>query len=89
MLADPRVQAIAPERYLVFAAPDGSWSWAFALSPLDGGRTRFLSRNRWPMSGNLGQRLAMGFMELGSLVMERKMLRGIKQRAERSHVADQ
>ena len=51
------------------------------LRPLAGGRTRFLSRNRWPR-GRPGQRLGMLLMEPASLVMERKMLRGIKQRAE-------
>lgn len=52
------------------------------LQPLPGERTRLLSRNRWPR-GSAGQRLGMLLMEPASLVMERKMLLGIKRRAER------
>lgn len=80
--SEMRVQALEPGQYLVAAAPDGSWTWAFVLQPLAGQRTRFLSRNRWPRGGS-GQRLGMLLMEPASLVMERKMLLGIKQRVER------
>jgi hypothetical protein len=79
--SEMRVQVLEPPQYLVAAAPDGSWSWAFVLRPLAGGHTRFLSRNRWPRGG-AGQRLGMLLMEPASLVMERKMLLGVKQRAE-------
>jgi hypothetical protein len=79
--SEMRVQSLEPGRYLVAAAPDGSWSWAFVLRPLAGGRTRFLSRNRW-LRGSSGQRLGMLLMEPASLVMERKMLQGVKQRVE-------
>ena len=46
------------------------------------GRTRLISRNRFRLP-TLAARVGILPMELGSLVMERKMLRGIKQRAER------
>jgi hypothetical protein len=46
------------------------------------GRTRLISGNRFRLP-TLAARLAMLPMEPGSLVMERKMLRGIKERAER------
>jgi hypothetical protein len=47
--------------------------------------TRLISRNRISMKGAAaGQRLGMLVMEPGSLVMERRMLRGIKERAERA-----
>lgn len=46
------------------------------------GRTRLISRNRFRLP-ILIARIGMLPMEPGSLVMERKMLRGIKQRAER------
>jgi hypothetical protein len=84
--SEMRVQALEPEQFMVVAAPDGRWSWTFVLSPLASGHTRFLSRNRWSASGGRGQRLGMLFLEPGSLIMERKMLLGIKQRAERSTV---
>ena len=42
------------------------------------------SRNRIAMvDPSLGDRIGMAVMEPGSLVMERKMLHGIKERAER------
>jgi len=47
-----------------------------------GGRTRLISRNRFRLP-KLKHRIGMLPMEPGSLVMGRKMLLGIKQRAER------
>jgi hypothetical protein len=44
--------------------------------------TRLISRNRFRLP-TLAARVGMLPMEPGSLVMERKMLRGIKERAER------
>ena len=79
-----RVEVLDPERALVTRSEDGTWVWAFVLEDL-GGRTRLLSRNRIAMPDpSLGDRIGMAVMEPGSLVMERKMLLGIKQRAERS-----
>ena len=46
------------------------------------GSTRLISRNRFRLR-TLGARLGMIPMEPASLVMERKMLRGVKERAER------
>jgi hypothetical protein len=80
--AEMQVRVLEPERCMVAAAPDGNWSWAFVLVPLPDGRSRFISRNRWPL-GSTSRRLGMLLMEPASLVMERKMLHGIKQRAER------
>jgi len=79
--SEMRVRALEPVRHLVAAAPDGSWSWAFVVRPLAGGRTRFLSRTRWP-HGGAGQRLGMLLLEPASLVLERKMLLGVKRRVE-------
>jgi hypothetical protein len=77
-----RVEILEPERAIVNRSEDGDWVWIFALEPHDGG-TRLISRNRIAMSGAAaGQRLGMLVMEPGSLVMERKMLLGIKERAE-------
>jgi hypothetical protein len=78
-----RVEVLDPERALASRSEDGTWVWAFVLDNLDG-RTRLLSRNRIAMpEPSLGDRIGMAVMEPGSLVMERKMLRGIKERAER------
>ena len=78
-----RVEVLEPERALVSRSEDGRWVWAFVLEERDGG-TRLLSRNRIATAGSpLGARIGTAAMEPGSLVMERKMLLGIKQRAER------
>jgi len=79
-----RVEILDSERTLSSRSEAGDWVWTFVLVP-ENGSTRLISRNRIAMKGAAaGQRLGMLVMEPGSLVMERKMLRGIKQRAERS-----
>jgi hypothetical protein len=72
---------VEPERVLAWRSDDGNWVWTFVLKPHQG-RTRLISRNRFRLP-TLVARVGMTPMEPGSLVMERKMLRGIKQRAER------
>jgi hypothetical protein len=75
-----RVERVEPERVLASRSQDGNWVWAFVLDEHDG-RTRLISRNRFRLP-TLAARLGMLPMEPASLVMERKMLQGIKQRAE-------
>jgi hypothetical protein len=75
-----RVERVESERVLAWRSADGNWVWTFVLDPRDGS-TRLISRNRFRLP-SFGARMAMLAMEPGSLVMERKMLRGIKQRAE-------
>lgn len=77
-----RFERIEPPRVLASRSADGSWVWTFVLVE-EGGWTRLLSRNRIHTDGHFGGRLALELMIPASLVMERKMLRGIKQRAER------
>jgi hypothetical protein len=78
-----RVEVCEPPRTLVFRSEDGRWVWIFSLTALPEG-TRLVSRNRIAEDGaSVGRRLADRLiMEPGSLVMERKMLRGIRDRAE-------
>jgi hypothetical protein len=77
-----RVEILEPDRVLSSRSEDGTWVWTFVLAETDG-VTRLLSRNRIRLGGSLGGRLGMLVMEPGSLVMERKMLLGIKERAEK------
>ena len=79
-----RVEVLDPDRALVVRSEDGNWIWAFGMYP-DGKHTRLVSRNRMKTpGGSAPARLAYTVvMEPGSLVMERKMLLGIKRRAER------
>ena len=77
-----QVAVCDPERTLTIRFADGNWVWIFALVAEDG-QTRLISRNRIAAPGALPARLFnMLVMEPGSLIMERKMLLGIKQRAE-------
>ncbi|MBF6469395.1 SRPBCC family protein [Nocardia beijingensis] len=78
-----RAAAVERERTLVFASDDGHWVWAFGLYPA-GQYTRLVSRNRIGLTGasNVTRRFYRYVMEPASLVMERKMLYGIKRRAE-------
>jgi hypothetical protein len=78
-----RVEICDPERTLAVRVVGGNWVWIFALAA-EGSRTRLISRNRIATPGasapaRLFNRLVM---EPGSLIMERKMLLNIKQRAE-------
>lgn len=75
------VSVLEPERAFGWLSADGNWLWTFVLVP-DGDGTRLLSRNRFRLP-TLTQRIGMLPMEPGSLVMERKMLAGIRDRAER------
>ena len=77
-----RVEILEPDRVFATRSEDGTWVWTFVLAE-ENGTTRLLSRNRIRLGGSLGGRLGMLVMEPGSLVMERKMLLGIKERAER------
>jgi hypothetical protein len=76
-----RLERVEPERTLAWRSEDGNWVWTFVLAE-HGSATRLISRNRFRLP-TLATRLGMLPMEPGSLVMERKMLLGIKQRAER------
>ena len=76
-----RLELLEPQRVLARRSEDGNWLWSFVLDE-DEGTTRLISRNRFRLP-SLAAKIGMIPMEPGSLVMERKMLLGIKQRAER------
>jgi hypothetical protein len=76
-----RFERVEPQRVLATRSEDGNWVWTFVLDEQDG-RTRLISRNRFRLP-TLTAKIGMVPMEPASLVMERKMLRGIKRRAER------
>ena len=76
-----RLARAEQNRVLSWRSEDNNWVWTFVLDERDG-RTRLVSRNRFRLR-TLVSRLGMLPMEPASLVMERKMLLGIKARAER------
>ncbi len=75
------IERLESEHVLVWRAENGNWVWSFVLSDRDG-TTRLISRNRFRLPRVI-DRIGMIPMEPSSLVMERKMLLGIKRRAER------
>jgi len=61
-------------------------SWLFLVEPLGSDRCRFVSRFRCASSGDLATRLQFGaaLVEPVGFVMDRRMLLGVKSRAERA-----
>ncbi|WP_248294975.1 SRPBCC family protein [Actinoplanes sp. TBRC 11911] len=78
-----QVEICEPERILAFRSTDGNWVWSFNLTPMGLG-SRLISRNRiaTPDATWSGRVFNRAVMEPGSLIMERRMLLGIKERAE-------
>jgi hypothetical protein len=77
------VSAIEPDRAIILFGDDPPTTWAFILEPIDENTTRLIIRWRQdyePTPGNvLGWRV---FTDPITFVMERKLLQGIKARAE-------
>lgn len=76
-----RIEIAEPDHAFATRSADGNWVWAFTLVDRHDGATRLISRNRFRLP-RLVDRLGMLPMEPGSLIMERKMLHGIRDRAE-------
>ena len=76
-----RIERVEPRHVLAWRSEDGNWVWTFVLEET-GGTTRLISRNRFRLA-TVAARIGMLPMEPGSLIIERKMLHGIKERAER------
>jgi len=78
------VAAVNPRRALVLSgAADGlRWTWQFELRAVNGHLTRLLSRNRARVPAGVGTAMAMWVLEPAAFIMTRKMLLGIKRRAE-------
>jgi hypothetical protein len=83
------VTAIEPYRALVLSGTgDGfAWVWQFGLYPLDDRRTRLVSRNLVRVPRSLGSWLFMRLIEPAAFLMTRRMLLGLKHRAEALAVA--
>ncbi|MEY9877976.1 hypothetical protein ABH931_007500 [Streptacidiphilus sp. MAP12-33] len=77
------VTEVEPDQCLVLRSQDGQWVWSFALYPR-GHSTRLVSRNRIeePGSSPASRLLSLYLLEPVGLVMERKMLLGVKRGAE-------
>jgi len=76
-----RLELCDRPRAVAWRSLDQNWVWLFHLERTAFG-TRLLSRNRFSLP-TLAGRIGMLLLEPGSLIMERKMLLGIRDRAER------
>jgi hypothetical protein len=78
------VTAVEPSRALVlsYTARGIEWVWQFGLYPLDDNRTRLVMRSHERIPNTAGGWLLMRVMEPAALIMSRRMLLGLKQRAE-------
>jgi hypothetical protein len=79
------VKSIEPYRTLVLGGTgDGfAWTWQFGLYPLGEMRTRLISRNTVRHPRTVASWLFMRVLEPAAFVMTRRMLLGLKMRAER------
>jgi hypothetical protein len=82
----PRVREIQPNRYLVASDDDGGGAWCLALYPATQG-CRLVSR--WQVNWPLTPATAFWILlsDPGAFIMERRMLIGIRERAERATTA--
>jgi len=76
------VVGVDPERSLVLEPLTGVVTWAFALTPVGADATRLVTRVRFRIDKTLKERVVMGAIDPAAFVMTRKMLLGIKRRAE-------
>lgn len=85
-----RVAHVDPPRTLVLrqSPPEHPWNgvWSFHVLPCPDGTSRLLARSRTETPDSLALRLATRLGEPVTLVMTRRMLRGIRLRAERASV---
>lgn len=82
---------VIPERALVlrlstpkqpFAPEQAPWTWTFVLDPMPDGRTRLVVRERFRSNGAVGDAISRHLVGPLDLVMSRRMLTGIAERAE-------
>ena len=78
------MKAIEPLRSLVLGGhrEDVEWSWELAIVQIGIGQSRLISRNRVWLPRHLRLWFMMFFIEPAAFLMTRKMLMGIKRRAE-------
>jgi hypothetical protein len=81
------VVTVEPQRALVLGGrQDGfEWVWQFGLYRLDDRRTRLVTRGAQRFAPSITAWLFMRVMEPAAFLMTRRMLLGVKQRAERLH----
>jgi hypothetical protein len=79
------VRTIEPPLTLVLAGEQNrfAWSWELGLVPIGPNQTRLMSRNRGRTPVTVAWTLFRAVLEPAAFIMTRRMLIGLKQRAER------
>jgi hypothetical protein len=77
-----KVKAFERNQWLIWEKPDSTWSWK--LVPLDGDRTRLITRlkQRYAWESPASAISALVLLEFGDFAMIRRVLKGIRARAE-------
>lgn len=77
-----KVKAFLTNRWLLWEKPDSTWAWT--LTPLAEGQTRLVTRlkQRYPWEAPATALFTLLLLEFGDFPMMRRMLQGIKARAE-------
>ena len=78
-----KVKAFEPNRFLLWEKPHSTWAWK--LEPIAGGRTRLITRLKDHYSWRADPAnalLSVILFEFGDFPMMRKLLLGVKRRAE-------
>ncbi len=78
------VAAVEPRRLLRLAGEEEgtAWNWELTLEPLGGRRTRLVSRTNGHTPRTWASRLLLFALRPAAFLMTRRMLIGIRQRAE-------
>lgn len=80
-----RVREIEPPRYMLWVSTDSSWCWG--LYPAADGSTRLITRVRLTYRWLSPSILFSPILDAGEIIMMRKCMLGIKERAEALHKA--
>jgi len=83
-----KVKAFETDQWLLWEKPDSTWAWK--LIPLAGGRTRLITRlkQRYQWESPAMAVMTLLLLEFGDFPMMRRVLKGIKVRAERMSTAE-
>jgi hypothetical protein len=87
MIADSlQVYRVEAGKWLIATAKSESgeinWVWLWLVEPAGASQTRLIVRNRLSLPGGAGNLIASTVMDLGAFVMERRMIEGLRLRAE-------
>ena len=91
LVTEEQLEEAAPKRgqFGRGSYPDFSASWAFILTPTDDGQTRLVERFRVKAQSSMPANAVMQeLMSTGIVLMARKQMLGIKERAERPQATD-